>query len=89
MHVLIPFILSFFWSFIGSIPPATINLTVVQLGLEGKTNLAWRLALGAAIIEYPYAWIAVKLEDMITASPLVISNFQLITLSVAAWAVRR
>lgn len=78
MNILIPFLFSFFWSFAGSIPPATINLTVVQLGVEGKMNLAWRLALGAALIEYPYAWIAIKLENIITSSPMVVANFRLI-----------
>lgn len=78
MDILLPFLLSFFFSFIGSIPPASINLTVVQLGLEKKINVALGLALGASLIEYPYAWIAVKFESMITASPVVVSNFELI-----------
>lgn len=77
--IIIAFFVSFFWSFVGSIPPGTINLTVMQLGLDGKIKLAQRLALGAAIIEYPYAWIAVKFESIITTSPVVIANFQLIT----------
>ena len=79
MEVLIAFSLAFFFSFIGSIPPATINLSVVQLGLEDKINVAWRLSLAAALVEYPYAWIAVKFESMITSSPMIVKNFQLIT----------
>jgi threonine/homoserine/homoserine lactone efflux protein len=79
MEVLITFLLAFFFSFVGSIPPATINLTVVQLGLEHKLSIAWRLSLAAALVEYPYAWIAAEFENLITASPVVVKNFQLIT----------
>jgi threonine/homoserine/homoserine lactone efflux protein len=66
-------------SFIGSIPPGTLNLSVLQLGMEHKTKTALRFALAVSIIEYPYAWIAVVFEDWITSSPVVVSNFQLIT----------
>jgi threonine/homoserine/homoserine lactone efflux protein len=79
MEAFIAFLLAFFFSFIGSIPPATINLTVIQLGLEDKLKIAFRLALAASLMEYPYAWIAIKFEDLITNSPAVTNNFQLIT----------
>ncbi len=78
MIILINFIASFFWSFVGSIPPATINLTVLQLGFEKKMAIAWRFALAAALVEYPYAWLAVEFEAMITASPVITANFELI-----------
>ncbi len=79
MEALIAFCLSFFFSFIGSVPPATINLSVVQLGLENKTNIAWRFALAASLMEYPYAWIAVEFQSLITSTPVVVQNFKLIT----------
>jgi len=66
-------------SFIGSIPPGTLNLAVLQLGMEHKIKTALRFALAVAIIEYPYAWIAVVFESWVTASPVVVDNFQLIT----------
>ena len=34
------FILGFIFSFIGSIPPGTLNVTVLQLGLENKKEIA-------------------------------------------------
>lgn len=37
-----------------------------------------RFAFAVAIIEYPYAWIAVVFEDLITSSPVITKNFQLI-----------
>lgn len=73
------FLLGLFWSFLGSIPPGTLNLSVLQLGLEGKTQTAWRFAWAVAIIEYPYTWLAIQFEHWITSSPVVVQNFQLIT----------
>jgi threonine/homoserine/homoserine lactone efflux protein len=72
------FFISFFFSFTGSLTPGTINLSAVQLGLDKKPRIAWRLATAAAIMEYMYAWLAVKFESLITSSPFVIKNFQLI-----------
>ena len=61
----------------GSIPPGTLNILVLQLGLEKKIKTALRFALAVALVEYPYAWIAVEFEDWIMSSPLVLQNFQL------------
>ncbi len=77
--VILAFILAFFFSFIGSIPPGAINLSIIQLGLDHKINVAWRFALAAAIVEYPYAWLAVKFAEWITSSPLLLDNLQLLT----------
>ncbi len=73
------FLIGFIISFIGSIPPGTLNLSVLQLGLEGKIKTALRFALAVSIIEYPYAWIGVVFEDWITSTPAVVENFRLIT----------
>jgi threonine/homoserine/homoserine lactone efflux protein len=73
------FMLAFFFSFIGSIPPGTINLSCVQLGLEKKTGIAWRFAATASVMEYPYGWIAVEFAEWITSSPVIVDNMQLIT----------
>jgi threonine/homoserine/homoserine lactone efflux protein len=79
MIALINFLVSFFFSFIGTIPPGTLNLSILQLGFENKTKIAWRFAIAAALIEYPYAWLAVKFEQVITSSPVIIANIQMIT----------
>ena len=78
MIALQTFLVSFSFSFIGSIPPGTINISVVQLSLERQFNAALRFSLAAALVEYPYAFIAVKFEEWITSSPAVIDNFTLI-----------
>ncbi|MCB0486884.1 MAG: LysE family transporter [Cyclobacteriaceae bacterium] len=79
MDLIWVFLLGAFFSFIGSIPPGTLNLSVLQLGLEGKVNTALRFALAVSIIEYPYTWIGVQFEYWITSSPMIIDNFQLVT----------
>lgn len=67
------------FSFLGSVPPGTLNLSVLQLGLEGKSQTAWRFAFAVTLIEYPYTWLAIQFEYWITSSPLIIENFKLIT----------
>lgn len=79
MDLIWVFLIGAFFSFIGSIPPGTLNLSVLQLGLEGKVNTALRFALAVSIIEYPYTWIGVQFEYWITSSPMIIDNFQLVT----------
>lgn len=79
MEVLITFAIAFFFSFVGTIPPGTLNLTIIQLGLDHRINIAWRMAFAAALIEYPYAWLAIEFEEFITKSSLITHNFQLLT----------
>jgi threonine/homoserine/homoserine lactone efflux protein len=79
MEVLLTFLIAFFFSFIGTIPPGTLNLSIIQLGLDHRIATAWRFAFAGGIVEYIYAWIAVEFEALITSSPVVTENFQLIT----------
>jgi threonine/homoserine/homoserine lactone efflux protein len=79
MNLAVTFFLAFAFSFLGSIPPGTLNLTILRLGMERKMNVAFRFALAAALIEYPYAWIALLFEDWITSSPVIVNNFTLIS----------
>jgi threonine/homoserine/homoserine lactone efflux protein len=78
MYHLYVFSLGLFFSFIGSIPPGTLNVTILQLSLQHKIGIATRFAFAVAIIEYPYAWIGVQFEYWLTSSPVVVENFQLI-----------
>lgn len=82
MVALTNFILAFILSFAGSIPPGTINLTVIQLSLENKVRIALRFSVTAAIVEYPYAWLAVTFEKLITSSPVITENIQIISIIV-------
>ncbi len=79
MSYILVFLVGAVFSFLGSIPPGTLNLCVLQLGLENRIATALRFSLAVAIIEYPYTWIAIQFEKLITSSPAVTENFQLIT----------
>lgn len=79
MEAILSFAIAFAFSFIGTLPPGTINLTIIQLGLEKKTGVALRLALAAALVEYPYAWLAIEFQELITSSPAITDNFELIS----------
>lgn len=78
MNYLWVFFLGFIFSYVGSIPPGTLNVTVLQIALERQVNIALRFALAVSIIEYPYAWIGVQFEYYISRSPVILENFQLI-----------
>lgn len=82
MSVLIAFSIAFAFSFIGTIPPGTLNLSVLQLGLENKLKAAWQFSIAAAMVEYPYCWIAIHFEKLITSTPGVVENFERIGASV-------
>lgn len=76
------FIVGFVFSFIGSIPPGTINLSVIQLGLQKRMAAAFRMVVAAAFVEFFYAAIAIKFQIFVTSRPAVQENFQLISASV-------
>jgi threonine/homoserine/homoserine lactone efflux protein len=78
MEYLYVFFLGFIFSFIGSIPPGTLNVSILQMALQGKTSIATRFAIAVAIVEYPYAWIGVQFEYWLTSSPMIVADFQLI-----------
>lgn len=77
--VLLTFLIAFSLSFVGTIPPGVLSLTIVQLGLKEKINAAWRMAIAAALIEYPYAWIAVVFQDFLTQSLEFTDSFHIIS----------
>ena len=76
------FFVSFVFSFLGSIPPGSINLSILSLSLDGKKAAAVRFALAAALVEYPYAYIALKFEAIITENAWINEHFHLLSASV-------
>jgi threonine/homoserine/homoserine lactone efflux protein len=79
MEAVNTFVVAFLFSFIGTIPPGTLNLSIIQLGLNHQINAAWRMALVAAAIEYPYAWVAVEFQDFLTGSVGFTDNLKLLS----------
>ena len=76
--VLVAFLIAFAFSFVGTIPPGTLSLSIIQLGLDHRISAAWRMALAAAIIEYPYAWVAVEFQDFIRQHVELTDHFRLL-----------
>ncbi len=76
------FFIAFVFSYVGSIPPGAINISVAQLAAENKIISAIRFSLAAAIVEFPYVIIAVIFSDWLLSSELIITNIKLIAASV-------
>ncbi|KYP15487.1 LysE family transporter [Flavihumibacter sp. CACIAM 22H1] len=72
------FILSFFCSVAGSLTPGTINLSVLQAGLEGAASKGRRMALAAGLVEYFYAGLAIYFEALINRQIGLFSWFKLL-----------
>lgn len=68
------FLISFGISLLGTIPPATINITVMQLSLTKRAKNAFYLTLGAAIIDTTYAALAVQIQIYL-AGQLEFTNY--------------
>ena len=62
MVVIQTFLVAFFFSYVGSIPPGTINISVIQLALSGRMREAIYFSLAAALVEFFYATFAVGVQ---------------------------
>lgn len=76
------FLLSFVISLLGTIPPATINITVMQLSLKKKAMSAVFLSLGAAIVDTTYAGLAVQVQIYLSQQLEFTNYFYLIAATV-------
>ena len=73
------FLVGFLFSFLGSIPPGTINLSVLQLGLQNQLRGALFFTLAATGVEFVYASLAVEFQIFITSNTSITENFQIIS----------
>ncbi len=73
------FIVAFVVSFLGSIPPGTINITSMQLSIQGQRRAAFFFALGASITELAYAGITVRFQIYLSEKSAFIAYFALIS----------
>jgi len=79
MEIIYIFFIGMLFSFLGSIPPGTINLSVMQLGVNGQMRGAWFFIIATVIIEFVYAAIAVKFQIFLTKNTLITEHFQIIS----------
>ena len=72
-------IVSFVVSYIGSIPPGTINVSVMQLSMQRKHRAAIFLAFAASAIEFVYAGVTVQFHIFLNTNEHLANYFRIIT----------
>lgn len=72
MELLLLFSIGFLLSFIGTLPPGMINLSVAQTSIYQGFKTAQAVALGAVIVEIAKTLIALKLAWLFTEDQLII-----------------
>lgn len=73
------FVVGFVCSYLGSIPPGVINISVLQYGLHGHRSLGLRFALAACLVEFVYATATVRFHLFLTEHQAFTENFELIS----------
>ncbi|MCR9249821.1 MAG: LysE family transporter [bacterium] len=66
-------------SFLGSIPPGTINISVMQLAMLQRRSAALAFGLAASLVEFVYAGLTVRFHIFLTENTNITDNFQIIT----------
>jgi threonine/homoserine/homoserine lactone efflux protein len=72
-------IVAFVVSYVGSIPPGTINVTVMQLAIQRRRRAAVFFAFAAAAVEFVYAGFTVQFHLFLTGNENIADYFRLIT----------
>ncbi len=73
------FFVAFAVSFAGSIPPGSINISVMQMSVQNHRRAALFLALGASVVEFLYAGITVSFYQYLSEN----DNFNKYFLSIS------
>lgn len=72
-------LVAFVVSYLGSIPPGTINITSMQLSVQHHRRAALFFALAASLTEFVYAGVTVRFQIFLSERPIFTENFQVIT----------
>ena len=72
-------IVAFLISYIGSIPPGTVNVSVMQLSILKKHRAALFFSLAASLVEFAYAGVTVQFHLFLNTHPEVANYFRIIT----------
>lgn len=72
-------IVAFVVSYTGSIPPGTINVSVMQLAIQKRKRAAVFMAFAASAIEFVYAGFTVQFHILLTANETLADYFRIIT----------
>lgn len=69
--ILINFLIGFAVSFLGSIPPGSINLRIITIVIERNLRAGIVFALGASVAELIYSSIAIVFSAYLTQNPSI------------------
>lgn len=72
-------IVAFVISYVGSIPPGTINVSVMQLSILKKHRAAIFFSLAACLVEFVYAGITVQFHIYLNTHPEIANYFRIVT----------
>ena len=72
-------IVAFVVSYIGSIPPGTINVSVMQLAILNKRRAAVFFAFAASTVEFVYAGVTVQFHIFLNNNEVIADYFRIIT----------
>lgn len=73
------FILAFVVSYLGSIPPGTINISVMQLSILRKHRAALFFSLAATLVEFCYAGMTIQFQLYLNTHTNTAVYFRVIT----------
>ena len=76
------FLIAALVSFAGSIPPGSINMSVMQYAISGRKMAALSFALAACLVEFGYAIIAVQFQIFLSENTGIGFWFRVISGSV-------
>ncbi|MBN8221126.1 MAG: hypothetical protein J0L53_09375 [Spirochaetes bacterium] len=69
--ILVNFLIGFAVSFLGSIPPGSINLRIITIVIERNLRAGVLFALGASLAELIYSSIAIVFSAYLTQNPSI------------------
>jgi len=76
------FFLAFGVSYLGSIPPGVLNLTIIDISLRRKIFRAYYFALAAALVEFGQAYVALKFSDFLQVNPQIECYIQVLVVPI-------
>lgn len=80
MIIISHFLIAFGLSVVGSLPPGIINMTVAMTAIQKNTSAAFLVSLGAAVVEFVQAFVALKFAYLLSTYSVFQSVFQIVAL---------
>lgn len=82
MLALQSFLLAFSVSYLGSIPPGVLNLTVIDISIRRTLQHAFYFSLAAALVEFVQGFIALQFSNYLSSHPSIEYGIQLFVIPV-------